>query len=41
MLFCAGLGAHHAGLVRYDRTTMEDLFREKYIKVLCCTSTLA
>lgn len=40
-LFSAGFGAHHAGLVRYDRTSTEDLFREGFISVLCCTSTLA
>ncbi|CCW61896.1 unnamed protein product [Phytomonas sp. EM1] len=40
-LFESGFGAHHAGLIRFDRTTTEDLFREGYIRVLCCTSTLA
>ncbi|CCW66840.1 unnamed protein product [Phytomonas sp. Hart1] len=40
-LFQSGFGAHHAGLIRYDRTTTESLFREGYIRVLCCTSTLA
>lgn len=40
-LFHGGFGAHHAGLARYDRSAEEDLFRSGYIKVLCCTSTLA
>lgn len=40
-LFSGGFGAHHAGLIRYDRTATEDLFRDGHIRVLCCTSTLA
>ncbi|GET86899.1 ATP-dependent RNA helicase, putative [Leishmania tarentolae] len=40
-LFAAGFGAHHAGLVRYDRTCTESFFRDGYLRVLCCTSTLA
>lgn len=40
-LFNSGFGAHHAGLTRYDRSAAEELFRNGYIKVLCCTSTLA
>lgn len=40
-LFEAGLGAHHAGLIRHDRTTTEHLFHDGFIRVLCCTSTLA
>ena len=40
-LFASGLGAHHAGLVRYDRTCTENFFRDGYLRVLCCTSTLA
>nr|CCC95039.1 putative ATP-dependent RNA helicase [Trypanosoma congolense IL3000] len=40
-LFAAGFGVHHAGLVRHDRTSTENLFRGGYIKVLVCTSTLA
>ncbi|KAG5505245.1 hypothetical protein JIQ42_07452 [Leishmania sp. Namibia] len=40
-LFAAGFGAHHAGLVRYDRTSTEGFFRDGYLRVLCCTSTLA
>ena len=40
-LFQSGLGVHHAGLIRYDRSTTEDLFRQGNIRVLVCTSTLA
>lgn len=40
-LFDAGFGAHHAGLTRHDRTTTEGLFRDGFLKVLVCTSTLA
>ncbi|RNF21010.1 activating signal cointegrator 1 complex subunit 3 [Trypanosoma conorhini] len=40
-LFSAGFGVHHAGLIRHDRTTTEGLFRDRFIKVLVCTSTLA
>ncbi|EAN79402.1 ATP-dependent RNA helicase, putative [Trypanosoma brucei brucei TREU927] len=40
-LFAAGFGAHHAGLIRYDRTSTENLFRKGFIRVLVCTSTLA
>lgn len=40
-LFCSGFGVHHAGLMRYDRTTIEDLCRDGHIRVLCCTTTLA
>ncbi|ESL11076.1 RNA helicase [Trypanosoma rangeli SC58] len=40
-LFLAGFGVHHAGLIRHDRSTTEGLFRDGFIKVLVCTSTLA
>lgn len=36
-----GIGIHHAGMRRSDRTTVEDLFREGYIQVLVSTATLA
>lgn len=36
-----GFAIHHAGLLRGDRNTVEALFRDGGIKVLCCTSTLA
>ncbi|KAG9317584.1 Sec63-domain-containing protein [Chiua virens] len=40
-LFDNGLGIHHAGMLRSDRNLMERMFRERVIKVLCCTATLA
>ncbi|KAJ1427305.1 Sec63 Brl domain-containing protein, partial [Ochromonadaceae sp. CCMP2298] len=40
-LFAKGLGVHHAGMLRADRTLTEQLFEFGLIKVLCCTSTLA
>ena len=40
-LFEGGVCAHHAGLIRFDRTLVENLFREGHFKVLVCTSTLA
>ncbi|CAM9119339.1 unnamed protein product [Ectocarpus fasciculatus] len=36
-----GFAIHHAGMVRADRTLVEDLFADKHIQVLCCTATLA
>lgn len=36
-----GLGIHHAGMTREDRSTSEDLFAEGHIKVLVSTATLA
>jgi len=36
-----GFAIHHAGLVRSDRTLVEDLFSDKHIQVLVCTATLA
>ncbi|PRW32956.1 activating signal cointegrator 1 complex subunit 3 isoform B [Chlorella sorokiniana] len=40
-LFEAGLGIHHAGMLRSDRSLMERAFAQGIIKVLCCTATLA
>ncbi|KAH9813422.1 Sec63 Brl domain-containing protein [Melampsora americana] len=36
-----GLGIHHAGMLRSDRTLSERLFESGITKVLCCTATLA
>lgn len=36
-----GLGIHHAGMLRSDRTISERLFESGVTKVLCCTATLA
>ncbi|PFH60505.1 hypothetical protein XA68_10854 [Ophiocordyceps unilateralis] len=36
-----GLGIHHAGMSRIDRTDVEDLFARGAIQVLVCTATLA
>lgn len=36
-----GFGIHHAGMKRQDRSTVEDLFAQGYIKVLVSTATLA
>lgn len=40
-LFYKGVGIHHAGMMRSDRTLTENLFQYGLIKVLCCTATLA
>ncbi|KAI6035267.1 Sec63-domain-containing protein [Pisolithus orientalis] len=40
-LFYYGFGIHHAGMLRSDRNLIERLFKERAIKVLCCTATLA
>ncbi|KAK9814715.1 hypothetical protein WJX72_010327 [[Myrmecia] bisecta] len=40
-LFPAGLGIHHAGMLRSDRNLTERLFSDGLLKVLCCTATLA
>eukprot|EP01119_Soliformovum_irregulare_P015903 TRINITY_DN4546_c1_g1_i2.p1 TRINITY_DN4546_c1_g1~~TRINITY_DN4546_c1_g1_i2.p1 ORF type:complete len:1649 (-),score=558.98 TRINITY_DN4546_c1_g1_i2:15-4961(-) len=40
-LFSRGFGCHHAGMLRSDRNLVEKYFSEGYIKVLCCTATLA
>ena len=36
-----GMGIHHAGMLRADRTLTEQMFECGIIKVLCCTATLA
>jgi len=36
-----GLGIHHAGMPRSDRTLVENLFKAGFIKVLVSTATLA
>lgn len=36
-----GLGIHHAGMSRADRTQVEDLFSDGSLQVLVCTATLA
>jgi len=40
-LFPQGIGMHHAGMLRSDRTLMERLFAQGLLKVLCTTATLA
>ncbi|KAI6047295.1 Sec63-domain-containing protein [Pisolithus marmoratus] len=40
-LFDYGFGIHHAGMLRSDRNLIETLFKERAMKVLCCTATLA
>ncbi|XP_010546203.1 PREDICTED: DExH-box ATP-dependent RNA helicase DExH14 [Tarenaya hassleriana] len=39
--FEAGVGVHHAGMLRADRTLTERLFADGLLKVLVCTATLA
>jgi replicative superfamily II helicase len=39
--FMKGVGIHHAGTFRADRTLTEQLFEQGLIKILCCTSTLS
>eukprot|EP01041_Mallomonas_annulata_P002895 gene2895-5684_t len=36
-----GFAIHHAGMVRTDRTLVEDLFSDKHVQVLVSTATLA
>lgn len=36
-----GIGIHHAGMARADRTLVEDLFSDGHIQVLVSTATLA
>lgn len=36
-----GFAVHHAGLLRSDRTLVEDLFADKHVQVLVSTATLA
>ena len=40
-VFPAGIGIHHAGMLRSDRNLMERAFASGHLKVLCCTATLA
>jgi activating signal cointegrator complex subunit 3 len=40
-LFDSGIGIHHAGMLRADRTLTERLFSDGLLKVLVCTATLA
>ncbi|EPR79303.1 DEAD/DEAH box helicase [Spraguea lophii 42_110] len=40
-LVSRGVGVHHAGLLRKERLVMENLFKEKKIRILVSTSTLA
>ena len=36
-----GIAYHHAGLLPKERKIVEDNFRKRIIKVICCTTTLA
>jgi pre-mRNA-splicing helicase BRR2 len=40
-LLLFGIGTHHAGMSKYERSCVEDLFRGRYIRVLVSTATLA
>lgn len=40
-LLSYGFAVHHAGMVRADRTLVEDLFADKHVQVLVSTATLA
>ncbi|KAL7722393.1 Activating signal cointegrator 1 complex subunit 3 [Entamoeba marina] len=40
-LLLSGIGVHHAGMYRSDRTFVEDAFRSGTLKVLVSTATLA
>ncbi|XP_066171281.1 activating signal cointegrator 1 complex subunit 3 [Sylvia atricapilla] len=40
-LFPDGFSIHHAGMLRQDRSLVENLFSNGHIKVLVCTATLA
>ncbi|KAJ3352530.1 activating signal cointegrator 1 complex subunit [Entophlyctis luteolus] len=40
-LFGSGFGIHHAGMLRSDRNMVEKFFEKDFIRVLCCTATLA
>ncbi|NXR75199.1 ASCC3 protein, partial [Pycnonotus jocosus] len=40
-LFPDGFSIHHAGMLRQDRSLVENLFSSGHIKVLVCTATLA
>ena len=41
MYVLSGVGVHHAGMLRADRTLTEQLFECGLVKVLFCTATLA
>lgn len=36
-----GIGIHHAGMTKRDRTMVENLFEQGYLQLLCSTATLA
>ncbi|MCP4762727.1 MAG: hypothetical protein GY870_13190, partial [archaeon] len=36
-----GIAFHHAGLLSKERKLIEDFYRKKIIKVICCTTTLS
>ncbi|XP_065206562.1 activating signal cointegrator 1 complex subunit 3 [Planococcus citri] len=40
-LLSYGFAVHHAGLLRHDRSLVEDCFSKGLVKVLVCTATLA
>ncbi|XP_074166319.1 activating signal cointegrator 1 complex subunit 3 [Sminthopsis crassicaudata] len=40
-MFPDGFSIHHAGMLRQDRSLVENLFSHGHIKVLVCTATLA
>lgn len=40
-MFPEGFGIHHAGMLRSDRSLMENMFSKGHLKVLVCTATLA
>lgn len=41
LLAVNGIGVHHAGLCKSDRSLTERLFQEGVLKIIVCTSTLA
>ena len=40
-MLCEGSGYHHAGLSLQEREVTENLFKEGFLKVMFCTTTLA
>jgi len=40
-IFSHGVAFHHAGLLPRERKLIEDNFRNKIIRVICCTTTLS